>query len=85
MQPSSPFVTLSISSLMILPMPHIPWLQAPDSNNARGENYLLESEKVNRKREKMENIEVKVKALMDKQKVVFDCIEAEYREQLAGL
>ncbi|KAL8504686.1 hypothetical protein ACS0TY_016025 [Phlomoides rotata] len=62
MRPSSPFVTLSISSLTILPMSHIPWLQAPDSNIARGENYTLKSEKVGRKREKMENIEAKVKA-----------------------
>ncbi|KAL0344535.1 UNVERIFIED_CONTAM: Transcription factor AS1 [Sesamum radiatum] len=45
----------------------------------------LESEKANRKKEKMEDIEAKVKALREEQKVTLDRIEAEYREQLAGL
>ncbi|KAL8509033.1 hypothetical protein ACS0TY_016285 [Phlomoides rotata] len=45
----------------------------------------LESEKASRKREKMEDIEAKVKALRDEQKATLDRIEAEYREQLAGL
>lgn len=45
----------------------------------------LESEKASRKREKMEDIEAKVKALRDEQKAALDRIEAEYREQLAGL
>lgn len=45
----------------------------------------LESEKGCRRREKMEEIEAKVKALREEQKVALDRIEAEYREQLAGL
>lgn len=45
----------------------------------------LESEKACRRREKMEEIEAKVKALREEQKVAMDRIEAEYREQLAGL
>nr|AKV71963.1 R2R3-MYB protein [Rehmannia glutinosa] len=45
----------------------------------------LESEKACRRREKMEEIEAKVKALRDEQKATLDRIEAEYREQLAGL
>ncbi|CAL9002553.1 unnamed protein product [Prunus brigantina] len=45
----------------------------------------LESEKACRRREKMEEIEAKVKALREEQKAALDRIEAEYREQLAGL
>ncbi|KAI3889565.1 hypothetical protein MKX03_007509 [Papaver bracteatum] len=45
----------------------------------------LESEKACRKREKMEEIEMKVRALREEQKVSLERIEAEYREQLAGL
>ena len=45
----------------------------------------LESEKSCRRREKMEEIEEKVKALRDEQKASLDRIEAEYREQLTGL
>nr|POE75338.1 transcription factor as1 [Quercus suber] len=45
----------------------------------------LESEKAGRRREKMEEIEAKVKALREEQKVALDRIEAEYREQLVGL
>ena len=45
----------------------------------------LESEKACRRREKMEEIEAKIKALREEQKVAMDRIEAEYREQLAGL
>ena len=45
----------------------------------------LESEKVCRRREKMEEIESKVRALREEQTAVLDRIEAEYREQLAGL
>ncbi len=45
----------------------------------------LESEKACRRREKMEEIEAKVKALREEQKGALDRIEAEYREQLAGL
>ncbi|CBI30551.3 unnamed protein product, partial [Vitis vinifera] len=45
----------------------------------------LESEKACRRREKMEEIESKVKALREEQKATLDRIEAEYREQLAGL
>ncbi|CAK9185308.1 unnamed protein product [Ilex paraguariensis] len=45
----------------------------------------LESEKACRRREKMEEIEAKVKALREEQKATMDKIEAEYREQLAGL
>ncbi|XP_057971433.1 transcription factor AS1 [Malania oleifera] len=45
----------------------------------------LESEKANRRREKMEEIESKVKTLREEQKATLDRIEAEYREQLAGL
>ncbi|KAI9154574.1 hypothetical protein LWI28_028290 [Acer negundo] len=45
----------------------------------------LESEKASRRREKMEEIEAKVKALREEQKATFDRIEAEYREQIAGL
>ncbi|XP_073278868.1 transcription factor AS1-like [Primulina huaijiensis] len=45
----------------------------------------LESEKACRRREKMEDIEAKVKALEEEQKAALDRIEAEYREQLAEL
>lgn len=45
----------------------------------------LESEKTNQKREKMDEIEAKIKALREEQKASLDRIEAEYREQLAGL
>ncbi|NP_001315856.1 transcription factor AS1 [Malus domestica] len=45
----------------------------------------LDSEKACRRREKMEEIEAKVKALREEQKAALDRIEAEYREQLAGL
>ncbi|KAB1224111.1 Transcription factor AS1 [Morella rubra] len=45
----------------------------------------LDSEKACRRREKTEEIEAKVKALREEQKVALDRIEAEYREQLAGL
>ncbi|KAL2481550.1 Transcription factor AS1 [Abeliophyllum distichum] len=45
----------------------------------------LESEKACRRREKMEEIEAKVKALREEQKATLDRIEAEYGEQLAGL
>lgn len=45
----------------------------------------LESEKACRRREKMEEIEAKVKALRDEQRATLDRIEAEYREQIAGL
>ncbi|XP_021759210.1 transcription factor AS1-like [Chenopodium quinoa] len=45
----------------------------------------LESEKASRKREKMEEIEAKINVLKDEQKASIERIEAEYREQLAGL
>nr|UUA81643.1 myb-like HTH transcriptional regulator family protein [Caragana korshinskii] len=45
----------------------------------------LESEKASRRREKMEEIEAKIKALREEQTAALDRIEAEYREQLAGL
>ncbi|CAA2985168.1 transcription factor AS1 [Olea europaea subsp. europaea] len=45
----------------------------------------LESEKACRRRDKMEEIEAKMRALREEQKTALDCIEAEYREQLAGL
>ncbi|PIN11980.1 Transcription factor, Myb superfamily [Handroanthus impetiginosus] len=45
----------------------------------------LESEKASRRKEKMEDIEAKVKALREEQRAILDRIEAEYREQLAGL
>ncbi|XWS59817.1 hypothetical protein CRYUN_Cryun08bG0154500 [Craigia yunnanensis] len=45
----------------------------------------LESEKACRRREKVEEIESKVKALREEQKVTLDRIQAEYREQLEGL
>lgn len=45
----------------------------------------LESEKACRRREKMDEIESKMKALREEQKVAMERIEAEYREQLAGL
>ncbi|KAF8397485.1 hypothetical protein HHK36_016402 [Tetracentron sinense] len=45
----------------------------------------LESEKACRRREKMEEIESKVRALREEQKASLERIEAEYREQLAGL
>ncbi|KAI3473208.1 hypothetical protein Pfo_029282 [Paulownia fortunei] len=45
----------------------------------------LESEKACRRREKVEDIEAKIKALREEQKAALDRIEAEYREQLAGL
>ncbi|KAJ6381329.1 hypothetical protein OIU77_030078 [Salix suchowensis] len=45
----------------------------------------LESEKSSRRREKMEEIESKIKSLREEEKASLDRIEAEYREQLAGL
>ncbi|KMS97645.1 hypothetical protein BVRB_5g125270 [Beta vulgaris subsp. vulgaris] len=45
----------------------------------------LESEKGSRKREKMEEIEAKIHALKQEEKASIERIEAEYREQLAGL
>ncbi|KAL0451148.1 UNVERIFIED_CONTAM: Transcription factor AS1 [Sesamum latifolium] len=45
----------------------------------------LESERDCRRREKVEDIEAKVRALREEQKASLDRIEAEYREQLAGL
>ncbi|XP_057801335.1 transcription factor AS1-like [Salvia miltiorrhiza] len=45
----------------------------------------LEAEKASRKREKIEDIEAKVNALREEQKATIERIEAEYREQLAGL
>ncbi|KAK8516808.1 hypothetical protein V6N13_080911 [Hibiscus sabdariffa] len=45
----------------------------------------LESEKACRRREKMEEIESKIKALREEQKTALDRIEAECREQLEGL
>ncbi|TKY63284.1 Transcription factor AS1 [Spatholobus suberectus] len=45
----------------------------------------LEAEKVSRRREKMEEIEAKIKALWEEQNAALDRVEAEYREQLAGL
>ncbi|KAG9159200.1 hypothetical protein Leryth_018171 [Lithospermum erythrorhizon] len=45
----------------------------------------LESEKASRKREKLEEIEAKISALKEEQKVALDKIEADYKEQLASL
>ncbi|KAK1389507.1 MYB-domain protein [Heracleum sosnowskyi] len=45
----------------------------------------LESEKICRKKEKMNEIEAKMEALREEQKATLDRIEAEYKEQLAGL
>ncbi|ESQ52406.1 hypothetical protein EUTSA_v10016830mg [Eutrema salsugineum] len=45
----------------------------------------LESEKTCRQREKMEEIEAKMKALREEQKNAMEKIEGEYREQLVGL
>ncbi|KAK4419064.1 Transcription factor AS1 [Sesamum alatum] len=45
----------------------------------------LESEKDCRRREKVEDTDAKVRALREEQKASLDRIEAEYREQLAGL
>lgn len=45
----------------------------------------LESEKASRMKEKMEDVEAKVRALREEQRACLDQIEAEYREQLAGL
>ncbi|KAG9454682.1 hypothetical protein H6P81_007586 [Aristolochia fimbriata] len=45
----------------------------------------LESEKVSKRREKMEETESKVKALREEQKATLERIEAEYKEQILGL
>ncbi|WOL15003.1 hypothetical protein Cni_G23784 [Canna indica] len=45
----------------------------------------LESEKACKRREKMEEIEAKVRALREEQQVALERIEAEYKEQIAGL
>lgn len=45
----------------------------------------LDSEKATRRREKMEEIESKISALMVEQKATLERIEEEYWEQLAGL
>ncbi|KAJ8899863.1 hypothetical protein K2173_019566 [Erythroxylum novogranatense] len=135
-RPSSPSVTLSLSSSTVAASPTIPWLQPERvvdnsplalgslpphvSAAARGENLpmsdmveycreleevqkalaahkkeaawrlsrvelQLESEKSCRKREKMEEIESKIKALREEERASLERIEAEYREQLAEL
>ncbi|KAJ0258855.1 Transcription factor AS1 [Hirschfeldia incana] len=45
----------------------------------------LEAEKTSRQREKTEEIEAKMKALREEQKIAMEKIEGEYREQLVGL
>lgn len=45
----------------------------------------LESEKASRRREITEEMEAKINALREEQKVRMERVEAEYREQLAGL
>ncbi|KAK7286797.1 hypothetical protein RJT34_22045 [Clitoria ternatea] len=45
----------------------------------------LEAEKASRRKEKMEEIEAKIKAVWEEQNVALDRIEAEYREQLVAL
>ncbi|KAG6492284.1 hypothetical protein ZIOFF_047238 [Zingiber officinale] len=45
----------------------------------------LESEKAGKRREMMEEIEAKVRALREEQKVALERIEVEYKEQIAGL
>ncbi|XP_027335482.1 transcription factor AS1-like [Abrus precatorius] len=45
----------------------------------------LEAEKTSRRREKVEEIEAKIKALWEEQNAALDRIEAEYKEQLSGL
>lgn len=45
----------------------------------------LESEKACRRREKIEEMEAKVRALWDEQNAALERIEAEYRDQLVGL
>uniref|UniRef100_A0A7N0TU44 Asymmetric leaves 1 n=2 Tax=Kalanchoe fedtschenkoi TaxID=63787 RepID=A0A7N0TU44_KALFE len=45
----------------------------------------LESEKACRKREKMEEMEAKIKAIRDEEKVSLERMENEYREQLSSL
>ncbi|MCL7047379.1 hypothetical protein MKW94_025409 [Papaver nudicaule] len=45
----------------------------------------LESEKVSRRREKMEDIESKIRALREEEKVMLERIDHEYKEQLSGL
>ena len=51
----------------------------------RRQELQLESEKASRIRVKMEEVEGKVKALREEEKVGLERIEAEYKEQLAGL
>ncbi|XP_061352866.1 transcription factor AS1-like [Gastrolobium bilobum] len=45
----------------------------------------LESEKASRMREKIEEMEAKIKALREEQNAALDRIEADYKEQLTGL
>lgn len=45
----------------------------------------LESEKATRRREKIEEIEAKIKALKEEERAALERIEAEYKEQLVGL
>nr|UQW61343.1 transcription factor MYB91-like protein [Amana edulis] len=45
----------------------------------------LETEKACKKREKMEEIEAKIRALREEQQTAVERIEAEYREQISGL
>lgn len=45
----------------------------------------LESEKAAKRREKMDEIESKVRALKEEQKVMLERIDAEYKEQILGL
>ncbi|XP_022982614.1 transcription factor AS1-like [Cucurbita maxima] len=51
----------------------------------RRQELQLESEKASRIRQKMEEVEGKVKALREEEKSGLERIEAEYKEQLAGL
>lgn len=51
----------------------------------RRQELQLESEKASRVRLKMEEVEGKVKALREEEKIALERIENEYKEQLAGL
>ncbi|KAJ9153316.1 hypothetical protein P3X46_026766 [Hevea brasiliensis] len=89
-RPPSPSVTTSLSSLTCcreLEEEHRAWAASMKEAawRLRRVELQLESKKPSQRKEKMKEIESKIKALGEEQKVSLDIIEAEYEEQLAEL
>ncbi|NP_001313160.1 transcription factor AS1-like isoform X1 [Nicotiana tabacum] len=83
----NPFVTELVECCKELDEGHRAWAahKKEAAWRLRRVELQLESEKICKVREKMEEIEAKMKALREEQKATLDRIEAEYKEQLAGL